>query len=120
MKLAIIGSRTFNDYELLKTTILNKFEFSTIEKIVSGGAKGADTLGERFAAEFNILFEVFPADWKKHGRAAGYIRNTTIIQSADTVIAFWDGTSRGTKHSIDLAKKLRKELFVKLYSLKES
>ena len=108
MKIAVIGSRTFNDYELVKET-LSTF---TISLLVSGGAKGADSLGERYANENNIETLIFKPDWKKHGPAAGPLRNTDIVNNADTIIAFWDGESRGTKDSITKAEKLGKEVII--------
>jgi len=108
MKVAVIGSRGFNDYELVKTT-LSPF---TITLLVSGGAKGADSLGERYANENNIETLIFKPDWKKHGPAAGPLRNTDIVNNADTIIAFWDGESKGTKDSITKAEKLGKNIII--------
>lgn len=82
---------------------------------MSGGAKGADSLAERFAKENNIETMIFPADWDKYGKNAGYIRNKDIISNSDIVIAFWDGKSKGTKISIDLAKQSSKILFIEIF-----
>jgi len=106
MKLAIIGSREFNDYNLLKKS-LEHYKFK-ITKVVSGAARGADSLGEKWAIENKIETLIFPADWDKHGKAAGFIRNEDIIKNCDCCIAFWDGKSPGTKHSISLCEKLNK------------
>jgi len=106
MKLAIIGSRTFNDYKLLQE-ILEQHK-SKITLVVSGAAKGADSLGEKWALENNIQTLIFPAEWGKYGKRAGYIRNEDIIKNCDYCIAFWDGESKGTKHSISLCKKYSK------------
>ncbi|MDC0367103.1 DUF2493 domain-containing protein [bacterium] len=110
-RLAIVGSRSFDDYALLKGTV-DKFmtEHATVNTIVSGGAQGADTLGAKYAKECAVQLVEYLPDWKKHGRAAGMIRNGiirngTIIDNADYVIAFWDGSSRGTLNSISRAKK---------------
>ena len=108
MKVAIIGSRNFNDYELVVETLLEYENIITL--IVSGGAKGADMLGERWAKEKNKELLVFYPDWVKYGKSAGFIRNKDIIENSDIVFAFWDGVSKGTKHSIDLSVKLNKEL----------
>ena len=108
MNIAIIGSRGFSNYELVKTT-LEKYE---AKLIVSGGAKGADTLGERWALENGIPTKIFLPDWEKQGKSAGYIRNKDIIANSDIVIAFWDGISKGTKHSIDIATNAGKQLIV--------
>ena len=105
MKVIIAGSRNFNDYNLLKKSCDNLLtQFTNIE-IVSGTARGADKLGERYAREKGYDIKQFPANWDKHGKSAGYIRNDEMAQYADMLIAFWDGTSKGTKHMIDLANK---------------
>lgn len=101
--LAIIGSRNFNDYDMLKSELDNVIPRP--DKIVSGGAKGADKLGALYAKEYGIpLLEYLP-DWDKHGKSAGFVRNKEIVNNCDYLIAFWDGVSKGTKHSIDLAHK---------------
>ena len=105
MTYAIIGSRTFNDYSVV-TEFLNGCH--DITAIVSGGAAGADSFGEQYAIEHNIKYTIFRPDWVKFGKKAGYIRNADIINAADVVIAFWNGTSNGTKHSIDLARRKNK------------
>ena len=104
MIVAIIGSRSFIDYELLKEN-LSGFKIS---KMVSGGAKGADSLGERYALENGIPILIFKPDWKKYGRGAGIVRNRQIVEAADFVIAFWDGTSKGTQSAIEISKKAGK------------
>ncbi len=112
MNLAIVGSRTFTDYELLSRAVLSNFNFSKIDLIISGGANGADTLAEIFANKFNIPLQIFYPDWNVYGKRAGFIRNKLIIENSAVVYAFWDGKSKGTKNSIDLAKKLKKEVHV--------
>jgi len=112
---AIIGSRAFGDNECMKTTL----EGRGLTGIVSGGAKGADTLAERYARENGLPMETIRPEWGKHGRAAGVIRNREIVNAADIVVAFWDGTSRGTKSSIDFAKKKRGKR-LKLYTIMKS
>ena len=110
MNLAIVGSRSFNSYDLLKTEI-NKFikeNSITIDCIISGGAKGADSLGEEYAKEYKIPTKIFYPDWNKYGKRAGYLRNIDIIKNSDFVIAFWNGFSTGTKSSINLAKEQNK------------
>ena len=73
--------------------------------IVSGHARGADSLGERFAHEFNLPFELHPANWRLLGKAAGMVRNAEMAKCSDALIAFWDGESRGTRHMINFARK---------------
>jgi hypothetical protein len=109
MKLAIVGSRTFNDYELLCGVI---DEVKDIELIISGGANGADSLAEKYAKDHSIPTKIYHADWNKYGKRAGYIRNVDIITNCDCVIAFWDCKSKGTKHSIDLANTQKKKLLI--------
>jgi len=114
MKLAIVGSRTFKNYKLVCTEIdkLTKFGLCSINKIISGGAVGADSLGEKYANEHNIMTMIFKPDWKKYGKAAGFIRNEDIIKNCDFVLAFWCNNSKGTEHSIKLAKQYNKGLKV--------
>ena len=81
-------------------------------KIVSGGAKGADSLAAMYAGENSIDLQKFLPDYGKYGRSAPLVRNKLIIDAADKVIAFWDGTSKGTKYSVDYAGKQGKEVKV--------
>ena len=106
MKLAIIGSRDFINYNFLKEN-LEPYK-PKITLVVSGGARGADKLGEQWAVENKIETLIFLADWDKFGKRAGYIRNEDIIKNCDCCIAFWDGKSKGTAHSISLCEKLKK------------
>ncbi len=106
MKIVVAGTRTFNDYELLKYT-LDKFikesDADTIT-IVSGHAEGADKLGEKYAVENDYELELYPAEWEKYGPSAGPIRNRKMAYAADKVICFWDGKSAGTASMIDAAE----------------
>jgi len=108
MKVAVIGSRTFENYTKLES-VLDQYDIS---EIISGGARGADSLAELYALNKNIPVKIFKADWSKYGKAAGFIRNKDIIDNCDIVIAFWDGKSKGTQHSINLAKKQGKTVEV--------
>jgi hypothetical protein len=110
MKLAVVGSRTFNNYDLLKKEIDEIRKQYNITEIVSGGANGADKLAEKYARENNLKITIFPALWNKYGKRAGFIRNEKIWQHCDLGIAFWDGESKGTKHSFLLSKKYNKYL----------
>jgi len=85
--------------------------------VVSGTAKGADRLGERFARERGYRIERFPADWNRDGYAAGPVRNAQMAENADALIAFWDGQSRGTKNMIENAR--RKGLGVRVIKYNE-
>lgn len=110
MKLAIIGSRTFNDYKLLCDHLEKHLNTTTM--VISGAARGADSLGEKWAKENSIKTLIFPAEWDKYGKRAGYIRNEDIIKNCDLCIAFWDGTSKGTTHSVSLCKKYNKPVTI--------
>ena len=109
-KVAIVGSRGFNDYELLSERLKN--HAGNISEIISGGAKGADSLAEMFADEYGIKKTIFKAEWDKFGRSAGIIRNKDIVKNCDVLIAFWDGKSKGTKNSIDLAISQNKKVTI--------
>ena len=112
MKYAIIGSRSFNNYDKLKSILdIIRIEYS-IDTIISGGASGADSLAEKYAKENNIPLVIYRAEWDKYGKRAGFIRNKYIIDDCDICIAFWDGKSKGTKHSIDLAKSSNKKVLI--------
>lgn len=113
MKLGIIGSRTFTDYDLFLSVVSRLVEgWSRIDEIVSGGANGADSLASRYAGYFGIKMTVIKPDWKTHGRAAGFLRNTQIVEQSDMIVAFWDGKSAGTKDSIDKAKVLKRPTLI--------
>jgi hypothetical protein len=118
MKVIISGSREgfnkeeFFDYMklLVQTWIVHTVPI--FDEVVSGTARGIDSLGEEWAMSFGIPIKKFPADWNKHGKSAGFKRNEEMAKYADCLIAFWDGGSRGTKHMIDLALKHGLKLFV--------
>ena len=112
IRLAVIGSRDFNNFEIAKYLLDQLSSNYESISIVSGGARGADNIAEKYAADRNIEIKVIPADWDKHGKAAGFIRNQEIWDNSDIGIAFWDGESKGTAHSFDIAKKQGKELFI--------
>lgn len=107
MRIIVAGSRVFDDYLLLKRTLdhLTRKLDKSLLVILSGHAKGADIMGERWCFEALVKSEIHHADWDKHGKAAGHIRNEEMVKVADSLVAFWDGKSTGTKHMIDIAKK---------------
>ena len=125
LRVIIAGSRDFNDYELLKKSaieiITKKTMFPDLTRIISGCARGADTLGERFANEMGLEISRFIPDWDGLGKRAGYVRNAEMAKFAveddndGILIAFWDGKSKGTKHMIDLAKRYGLEVHVVNY-----
>lgn len=117
IRVVVAGSRGFNHYELLKRKMihyLSRYKPEEVE-IVSGGANGADKLGERFAREYGCSIKRFIPDWDTLGKGAGYIRNSDMAKYGDAVVVFWDGTSKGTKHMINLAEKEGKALKVVRY-----
>lgn len=124
MRIIIAGSRTFTDYPLLCET-MDRLTCNLDKKklvIVSGGAKGADKLGEQWAFERGIgTVEIFHADWTKHDKSAGPIRNGEMVDSCrpgkDVAVFFWDGSSLGTKDCLRKAKK--RGLKVRVISFKK-
>jgi len=125
-KIIIAGGRDFDDYDMLKsemdTYLFKDRELSYLMsgwpdevEIVSGCAKGADKLGERYGISNGYLIKRFPADWDKHGRGAGHIRNREMAEYAGTCVVFWDGKSRGSKNMIDTARELSLDTHVVSY-----
>ncbi len=114
IKIAIVGSRDFVNFEEFKEKIGPIFlELNgNIDCIISGGAKGTDSLAEEYAKVNKINTVIYRPDWKKYGRGAGIVRNKVIIENSDLVIAFLKNNSRGTSNSIKVAIELKKELIV--------
>lgn len=107
-RVIVAGSRSFNDYTALQMAcdkLLAKKKQTHNIVIISGTARGADSLGEKYAFERGYAIERFPADWLQYGKAAGPIRNRQMAENADALIAFWDGYSTGTRNMIMEAKK---------------
>jgi hypothetical protein len=105
MKVVIAGSRSFNDYSLLRRKMDHLLQNHSDITIISGTARGADKLGEKYAKEkgYDIIYK--PADWDNLGKRAGYVRNEEMAKLADVAVIFWDGESRGAKHMMDLCDK---------------
>jgi len=117
MNTIIAGSRSAT----LATTleVISKCPWRlSITSVISGTARGADKHGETWANTNNILIKRFPADWNKYGKAAGHIRNKLMADNADSLIAVWNGTSKGTESMIKYAKDSGLELFVYNHALK--
>jgi hypothetical protein len=115
MKIGIIGSRTFNKYNLL-TGLMNRLNSKLdVKAIVSGGAKGADSLGEKWANENGIETIIYLPNWDLYKKRAGFIRNELIVKESDLIVAFWDQKSKGTLHSINLCKTLNTPCYVIKY-----
>lgn len=100
MRVAVIGSRG------LMVNNLGKYLPDNVTEIVSGGARGVDTCARNYAQRHGIKLTEFLPEYEKFGRSAPLKRNITIIQNADFVLAFWDGTSHGTKFVIDNCQKM--------------
>ncbi len=105
LKILIAGSRDFNNVNLMRN-ILDKF-FPEPFHLISGGAKGADKLSENYLLGREGCFKtIIPANWDLHGKSAGYIRNKKMFEeNPNIVVVFWDGKSKGTKHTLNLAKE---------------
>lgn len=110
-RVAIVGSRDFPDVDMVRLYV-RSLPKGTI--VVSGGARGVDHIAEVCAAACGLRTEIYHADWDKHGRAAGYLRNHSIVAVASRVVAFWDGESRGTEHTVKLAREKGKPVEVHL------
>ena len=107
-RVIIAGTRDFNDYQLLCDkcdAILSAKRQDSNIIIISGTARGADRLGERYARERGYEIRQFPADWLNDEKKTGPIRNAKMADNADALIAFWDGQSRGPKNMIETAKR---------------
>lgn len=102
MKVAIVGSR---DYPARRDVEAYVAALPANTVVVSGGARGVDTWAADAAIQRELTVVIIRADWERHGKAAGYLRNALVVEEADQVVAFWDGTSRGTKHTIELARE---------------
>ena len=110
VKVIIAGSRNGTDYQ----TVENAIELSEykITKIISGGCRGVDKLGEHYAKEHKIPLEVIEADWAKYGKAAGPKRNQQMAEKADALIAILYPRSKGTRSMIKIALKQGLKVFI--------
>ena len=114
IRIAVVGSRNFFDYRLLKKEL---DEFLTKgATLVSGGVSGADALAEKYARENGREIEVIKPDWITYGPSAGFRRNREIVEKATMVVAFWDGNSKGTAHTIQLAQTEGKPVHIIRFS----
>ena len=116
-KLIVAGGRDFDDMESLTNAIMylaNNTYRNVDISIVSGRAKGADSLGYSFAVSHNVKRYSFPADWNQYGKGAGFIRNKQMGDFSDGLLAFWNG-SNGTKHMIEYMRSLNKPVHIVTY-----
>lgn len=113
MKIIIAGSRTVDDYALVAQA-MKQCCFNDITEVVCGMAAGVDTLGSRWAIANNVPVKEMPANWSKHGKAAGPIRNREMAKYADAAVIIWDGKSRGSRNMINEMIRAGKPYFVQL------
>jgi predicted Rossmann fold nucleotide-binding protein DprA/Smf involved in DNA uptake len=105
VKIAVVGSREYANLALVRQFV---WECERDTVIVSGGALGVDSVAVGEAKRLGMPYEVHLPDWSRYGRWAGIKRNRDIVNSADEVVAFWDGKSRGTKSTIEMAREAGK------------
>ena len=124
LRLIVAGGRNFLDYDVLSRVLqvwLARYAQESRKGdrpviVISGHARGADTLGERFAREHGLGLEIYPADWKNQGKRAGFIRNSQMVATADAAVAFWDGASHGTLDTIRKMQAAGKDVTVYSYA----
>lgn len=109
----IVGSRNFTDYKLF-CKVIDEWTKTNgpITKIISGGCRGADTMAERYAKEWNIPAVVFNAEWEEYGKSAGFVRNKKIVEDSTCIIAFPSKNGKGTQNTIELAKERSIDVFI--------
>ena len=110
MKLIIAGSRTFTDYQKLCQVLAP--DRHRIAQVLTGGARGADALGKRWAWSKQVPWKGFKADWERFGNSAGVRRNHQMAQAGDVLVVFGDGPSPGTAHLIQCMQQLGKPVVV--------
>jgi len=122
MRVAVVGSRSFNDYSFMENALDSYCKAGMISKIVSGGAKGADTLAKRYAKEHDIDFEEFTAQWDFFGKSAGYRRNIKIVDNSDMIVAFIvkGFENKGTNHTIKIAYDKGKDVVICEYEIDDT
>ncbi len=106
-RLLVAGSRTFHTWPLGQVEdMLNQASYAldrTFDVVIHGGAKGVDQIAGLWASHKGYPVTVYPARWDIYGRRAGYIRNKIMVDLAEAALVVWDGKSKGTKHTMDLA-----------------
>ena len=108
-RLIVAGSRNFNDYQFVKDEVTKYInDLGNVVEIVSGKAKGVDTLGERIAEELGLKIAEFPADWEKFGKRAGYLRNTEMGKYATHAIIFCNSEDKGSTMMLNIMKYFKK------------
>ena len=103
MRLLVVGSRNIESFDLSK--YINK----EVSLIISGGAKGIDTLAEKYADKHGISKLILRPNYNLYGKSAPLLRNKQMVEICDSVLIVWDGKSNGTKYTIEYAKKRGKD-----------
>lgn len=112
-RVIVAGTRTCSSFTLVRQAIeMSKFK---IDELVSGEARGVDTMAETYAKNRNIPIKLFPADWDGLGKAAGFIRNEQMAKYATHLIAIWNSISPGTQNMIELAKAHGLKYYIYIY-----
>ena len=112
-KIAVVGSRNYTNYKYISKILYDYQRKFGVGFVISGGAKGVDTLAEKWAKDAQIFgFTVYNAQWTKYGKRAGPQRNLLIAESCDVMIAFPSKDSKGTRNAIKQAKKLDKKVYI--------
>jgi len=125
--ITVVGSRDYSDYDEFYDCMRRVIGEICTRKgvdlndilIISGGARGADSMAEQFTVDDGLPFLEIPAEWDKYGKSAGMVRNSQLVEKADYVVAFWDGKSRGTADSIAKAQLVGKDHKVFFYDEKQ-
>lgn len=117
IRLAVVGSRSIGNYDLVKEKINSIIESLCAEDdcnihILSGGALGVDSLAIKYAKEKGLHYEEIFPNWGLHGKGAGFVRNAKIAEECDYLLCIWDGKSKGAKHTYDLVKKSDKPAII--------
>ena len=111
MKIIVAGGREFNNKEII-FRCLDSVGIKKEYTIISGHATGVDSMAELYAKERGLTLEIYPAQWDKYGKKAGPMRNHEMACNGDALIAFWDGSSRGTKNMLRHAVTKRLSIIV--------
>lgn len=117
LKVVICGGRDFYGSEVFTEFVddcLAEIKKDHKITVLSGHCSGVDTMAEEYAKANGYEVRIFPAEWARYGKVAGPKRNLQMANEADTVIAFWNGSSRGTGNMIETAKKLKKAVYVRM------
>ena len=114
MNIAVVGSREFNNYQYMKSILDVYHKAGELEKIITGDARGADTLALKYAKEHDIPCHQFFAEWDKYGKSAGPLRNERVVSHCDMIIAFRvDGLkNKGTNNAIEKAENKGKDVII--------